>query len=62
MYGVVMQVKCVCVYCDETHLVLSSQEFATQTSVKSSQKCPVYPAGQAHLKLLMVVFNATQVP
>lgn len=60
-YGVVTQVKWVCVYCDRTHLEFS-QASVVQASANSSQNSPVYPAGQAHLKLLMVVFNGTHVP
>jgi len=54
-------VKWVFVYCDKTHLEFP-QGSAAQTPVKSSQNNPVCPTGQAHLKLLMVVFNETQVP
>ena len=39
-----------------------SQDAVMQTCVKSSQKSPVSPIGQAHMKLLMVVFKVTQVP
>ena len=58
-YGVVTQVKGV--YSDGTHLEFS-QGSVIQTSVNSSQKSPVRPVVQAHLKLLMVVFNGIHAP